>query len=77
MNRLKVFFSIIAAKLTHIVGNILGKGTSKPGQIALRIFPDVLNYIKLPYRSNRQQRQVVYCQYDISSAKKQWSVNSL
>ena len=48
MNRLKVFFSIIAAKLTHIVGNILGKGTSKPGQIALRIFPDVLNYIKLP-----------------------------
>lgn len=48
MNKLKVFFSIIMAKLTHFVGKFLGKGTSKPGQLALRFFPDVLNYIKLP-----------------------------
>lgn len=48
MNRIKVIFSIIAAKLTHFVGKFVGKGTSKPGQIALKILPDVLNYIKLP-----------------------------
>lgn len=48
MNRLKVFLSIMAAKLAHAVGKFIGKGTSKPGQIALKILPDVLNYIKLP-----------------------------
>ena len=45
---MKVFLTIIICKLLRFVGALLGKGSSKPGQIALRICPDILTRITLP-----------------------------
>ncbi len=42
------FFSILICKILVIVGKMLGKGSSLPGKIALRICPNVLSKIKLP-----------------------------
>ena len=45
---MKKFITIIVCKLLRFVGKILGKGSSMPGKVALKICPDILNRINLP-----------------------------
>ena len=47
---MKVFFTILICKLLRFAGGLIGKGSSKPGQIALRLCPDILSRVKLPDR---------------------------
>ena len=45
---MKVIFTIIVCKLLRLFGKPVGKGSSLPGQIALKICPDILSRIELP-----------------------------
>ena len=45
---MKKFFAILICKLLRFAGNIIGRGSSLPGQIALKICPDILSRVKLP-----------------------------
>ena len=45
---MKRFVVIWMVKLLYFAGNLLGKGTSLPGGIALKICPDILKRLKLP-----------------------------
>ena len=45
MNKSLVIF---INKLLYKVGKIVGKGSSLPGQVALKLYPNILNEIKLP-----------------------------
>ena len=47
---MRVFITILICKLLRFAGGLLGKGSSKPGQIALRLCPDILSRIQLPDR---------------------------
>lgn len=40
--------AIIACKILRVVGKLIGKGSSLPGQIALKIDPNILSKIKFP-----------------------------
>lgn len=41
------FFAAVICKLLYLVGKIVGKGTSKPGDIALSICPDLFKKFKI------------------------------
>ena len=45
---MKRFFTILICKLLRFVGKMIGKGSSMPGQIALKICPDILKRVTLP-----------------------------
>ena len=45
---MKKFFTILICKLLRFAGKLLGKGSSKPGQVALKICPDILSRVQLP-----------------------------
>lgn len=45
---MRMFFAIIVCKLLRFAGKLVGKGSSLPGQYALKICPDVLGRVKLP-----------------------------
>ena len=45
---MKVLFAIAICKALYFAGSMVGKGSSLPGQIALKICPDALSKIKLP-----------------------------
>lgn len=45
---MKKLLAIIVCKLLRIVGKLMGKGSSLPGQFALKICPDILSRVKLP-----------------------------
>ena len=45
---MKVFFTVLICKLLRFVGRLIGKGSSFPGQIALKICPDILSRVELP-----------------------------
>ncbi len=45
---MRLFFTILICKLLHFVLHLIGRGSSKPGEIALKLYPDVLKKIKLP-----------------------------
>lgn len=45
---MKRFFTITVCKVLRFVGRLIGKGSSLPGQIALKICPDILKRVKLP-----------------------------
>ena len=45
---MKKFFTILICKILRFVGKLLGKGSSMPGQIALKICPDILKRVTLP-----------------------------
>lgn len=45
---MKVFFTVLVCKILKFIGNLLGKGSSFPGQIALKLCPDILSRIELP-----------------------------
>ena len=41
-------FAIIVCKIIRVIGKLFGKGSSMPGQIALKIDPNILSKVKLP-----------------------------
>lgn len=45
---MKRLFTIIVCKVLKFVGGLIGKGSSLPGQIALKICPDILKRVTLP-----------------------------
>ena len=45
---MKRFFTILICKLLRFVGGLLGKGSSLPGQVALKLCPDILSRVELP-----------------------------
>ncbi len=45
---MRKFFAILVCKLIRVVGKLVGKGSSLPGQIALKIDPNILSKVKLP-----------------------------
>lgn len=40
--------AIVVCKLLRFAGKLLGRGSSLPGQFALKVCPDVLGRVKLP-----------------------------
>ena len=45
---MKKFFTILICKILRFVGKLIGKGSSMPGQIALKLCPDILKRVQLP-----------------------------
>ena len=45
---MKVLFTIIVCKVLRWIGKRIGKGSSLPGKIALKICPDILDRVSLP-----------------------------
>ena len=45
---MKKFLAILVCKLIRFVGSFVGRGSSLPGQIALKICPDILQRVQLP-----------------------------
>ncbi|MBE6824305.1 MAG: DUF1727 domain-containing protein [Ruminococcaceae bacterium] len=45
---MKMFLAVAMCKTLRFVAKLVGRGSSLPGQITLKFFPDVLRYIKLP-----------------------------
>ncbi len=45
---MKKFFTILICKLLRFAGKLIGKGSSKPGQVALKLCPDILSRVQLP-----------------------------
>lgn len=45
---MRVIFTILVCKLLRFAGKLLGKGSSLPGQVALKLCPDILSRISLP-----------------------------
>lgn len=42
------FFAVLIAKILYRLGKLLGRGSSLPGQIVLKLFPNILKQIQLP-----------------------------
>ena len=47
---MKLKLAILLCKVLRFVGGLIGKGSSLPGQFALKVCPDVLGRVKLPER---------------------------
>ena len=45
---MRMFLAVLVCKLLRFVGKLAGKGSSLPGQYALKICPDILRRVKLP-----------------------------
>ncbi len=45
---MRKWLAILACKVLRFVGGLIGRGSSLPGQIALRLCPDVLGRLELP-----------------------------
>ena len=45
---MKKFLAILVCKLIRFVGSFVGRGSSLPGQIALKLCPDILQRVQLP-----------------------------
>lgn len=45
---MRMFLAILMCKLAYFFGHLIGRGSSLPGEIALKIYPDILSRIKLP-----------------------------
>ena len=45
---MKKLFTIMVCKILRMIGSFIGKGSSLPGKIALKICPDILKRISLP-----------------------------
>ncbi len=46
--KIKVFLAVLMCKSIRFLAKLLGRGSSLPGQITLKFFPDILKYIELP-----------------------------
>ena len=45
---MKVFLAVFICKILYFIGKRVGKGSSLPGKIVLKIFPDALGWLRLP-----------------------------
>ncbi len=45
---MRKFLAIVVCKLGRFVGKLVGKGSSMPGKLALKICPDILSRVQLP-----------------------------
>ncbi len=45
---MRMFFAVLLCKLSKFFLGLIGRGSSLPGDIALKIYPDVLSKVKLP-----------------------------
>ena len=45
---MKIIISILICKVVYMIGKLVNKGSSLPGKIVLKIFPDILSRIKMP-----------------------------
>lgn len=45
---MRKFFTILICRLAYFAGHLIGRGSSLPGAIALKMYPDILSKIKLP-----------------------------
>ena len=45
---MKLFLAVVVCKVLRFIGGLIGKGSSLPGQFALKVCPDVLGRVKLP-----------------------------
>ncbi len=45
---MRVFFTILVCKILHFIGHLIGRGSSIPGEIALKLCPNILGRVKLP-----------------------------
>ena len=45
---MRMFLAILICKLGYFIGKRIGKGSSMPGKIALKICPDILKRLELP-----------------------------
>lgn len=45
---MRMFFTILICKLAYFFGHLIGRGSSLPGEIALKMYPNILSKIKLP-----------------------------
>lgn len=45
---MKKFLTILITKLLRFAGKLIGRGSSKPGQVALKLCPDILSRVELP-----------------------------
>ena len=45
---MKVFFAVFICKILYFIGSKVGKGSSLPGKVVLRVFPGVLKQLRLP-----------------------------
>ena len=45
---MKKFLTILICKLLRFAGKLIGRGSSKPGQVALKLCPDILSRVELP-----------------------------
>ena len=47
---MRLILAVLLCKILRFVGGLIGKGSSLPGQFALKVCPDVLGRVKLPER---------------------------
>ncbi|MGN0985431.1 MAG: MurT ligase domain-containing protein, partial [Candidatus Enterenecus sp.] len=47
---MRLILAVLLCKILRFVGGLVGKGSSLPGQFALKVCPDVLGRVKLPER---------------------------
>ncbi len=45
---MRLFLAVIVCKVLRFIGGLIGKGSSLPGQFALKVCPDVLGRVRLP-----------------------------
>ena len=45
---MRKFLAILVCKLSRFAGKLLGKGSSMPGKLALKVCPNILGKISLP-----------------------------
>ncbi|MGN0453385.1 MAG: MurT ligase domain-containing protein [Ruminococcus sp.] len=46
--KIKVFLAVAMCKTVRFFAKLLGRGSSLPGQLTLKLFPDILGMIKMP-----------------------------
>ncbi|MDE7362908.1 MAG: MurT ligase domain-containing protein [Oscillospiraceae bacterium] len=45
---MRKFFTILICRLMYFLGHLIGHGSSLPGQVALKLYPNILSKVRLP-----------------------------
>ena len=56
---MKMLLAILLCKLGHAIGKLVGKGSSLPGKLALKVCPDILRRVQLPPQVIADRKSVV------------------
>ena len=46
--KIRMFFTILICKILRFLAGLVGRGSSLPGEIALKLFPDILSHLQYP-----------------------------